>query len=530
MVVALDKNMEFKKERCCEIRCSLLTLLAALLLFAAAVRADLGCDILTSCPSDSTALLYFENDSGGVDDAHAELPDSPTSPYVLCCNSTVSAITSSCGINFLKLSDVSNAHAHAPSYEDEGDYPFNACITADTNVSSSCTVSTTGCTSLTTCLLSIESDEDTNLSNAHVGSCLAFDTDVCCYVNAYPENVTLYSPANGTTNLTDITPFFTWYNTSDLDALNLSYQLQVAVEGVGFDNLTDNVSDISEGTNLTTYSPSTELSVGVTYVWRVRGFDGIDYGNWSENWTFTIEALTTTITSTGGGGGGGGSARSSQLVTIDLIHAGNISTVEGQRVITPIIVNNTNPSITLLGINLSVISADEFINAQLSPAFIEKLAPGESQTVDLIVESNSSGLAELSVVARVGQPSLTDSVKFYITTLPPDIAEIQTKIKFVKDLFKQNPRCLELNDLVFRAEKASDSGNYTEAAAILDKAISKCKDLITHKEPEQPLTPKSREYMQRFLFLAILTLITTITLVYRIRKMMIKKREKEDNG
>ena len=162
--------------------------------------ADLYCDIFTSCPAGSTALLYLENDSGGFDNAHAELPSSATSPYVLCCNSTASAITTTCGVTFLKLSDESNAHVHDPSYEGAEDYPFNACINADTNVS--CTISTTGCTSEQTCLLSMESEETTNLTNAHVGSCEAFDTDVCCSVNSPPNDVNLYSPENGTEGTT----------------------------------------------------------------------------------------------------------------------------------------------------------------------------------------------------------------------------------------------------------------------------------------------------------------------------------------
>ena len=246
--------------------------------------ADLYCDIFTSCPAGSTALLYLENDTGGFDDAHAELPSSATSPYVLCCNSTASAITTTCGVTFLKLSDESNAHVHDPSYEGSEDYPFNACINADTNVS--CTISTSGCSSDKTCLVSMESDETTNLSNAHVGSCKTFDTDVCCSVNSYPDNVSLYSPDNGATSLYNNTPTFTWYNTTDPDSSSLTYQLQVDQESSGFQNPIINASDIPEGSDLTSYTTTSELTPGVSYIWRVRAFDGLDYGNWSDNWTF----------------------------------------------------------------------------------------------------------------------------------------------------------------------------------------------------------------------------------------------------
>ena len=508
-----------------KIRIISLSIVAILAMICIPAYADLYCNILPSCPTGSTALLYFENDTSGFDDAHAELPSSATSPYVLCCNSTSSTIASDCGVIFLKLSDESNAHVHDPSYENPEDYPYNACISADTNVS--CTISTTGCLSDRTCLLSIESDETTNLTNAHVGSCDTFATDVCCSVNSYPNEVSLYSPADGTTNLTDITPIFIWHNTSDPDSPSLTYQLQVTEEHTGFQNLTDNVSDIPEGTNLTSYSPSTELTVGVTYLWRVRAFDGLDYGNWSENWTFTIQALTSPATGSSGGGGGGGGG-SPQLVAIDLIECSNISAIQGERIVNPCTIKNTNPTITLFGINLSLINGNDFITAQLDNTFIEKLAPGETQSVNLIMQSNSSGTGELSVVAEVGDPPLTDSVKFYITALPQNVAEVENRIKFVKDLFKENPKCLELNELVFRAERAFQANNYTEAAALLEKVISKCKDLITYKEPETPLKSPNKSAIQKCLLFLILNVLLAIILI-SFRKMVLKKRGKEEN-
>lgn len=253
--------------------------------------ADLNCDILTSCSPPNVALLYLKNDSGGFDNAHAELPSSPSYPNVLCCNST-SSITSSCGVPFLKLSSTSNAHVQDPSYGAPA-YGFDACISSDGNVS--CTLSSTGCAPGKTCLVSIASDGSTNLSNAHVGSCAAYDNDVCCSLNSMPNDVTLYDPSNGNTSLLNATPTFVWYNTTDADSPTLTYHLQVDEVSSEFQSPVVDVAGVAEGSDLTSYTISTPLSLDVNYSWRVRAFDGVDYGNWSDNWTFTV-ASTVILT------------------------------------------------------------------------------------------------------------------------------------------------------------------------------------------------------------------------------------------
>lgn len=255
------------------------------------ISADLNCDILTSCPSPGVALLYVKNDSGGFDNAHAELPSSASYPNILCCNST-SSLSSSCGVVFLELSASSNAHVQHPSYGGD-DYAYDACISSAGNIS--CTASAAGCAQGKTCLVSMASDGPSNLTNAHVGSCAAYDTDICCSVNSLPGDVVLYDPTNGNTSLLNVTPTFVWYNATDPDSSSLTYHLQVDEVSSEFQSPVVDVSGIDEGSAFTSYTISTPLTLDVNYSWRVRAFDGLDYGNWSENWTFTV-ASTVILT------------------------------------------------------------------------------------------------------------------------------------------------------------------------------------------------------------------------------------------
>lgn len=262
-----------------------------LLILVIQTSANLNCDILDSCPAGNTALLYLKNDSGGGDNAHAELPSSGTYPNILCCNST-EPITNSCGVTFLELSDVSNAHAQDPAYVTT-DYTQDACISATTNIS--CTVSLTGCSGVQTCLVSMASEGNSNQTNAHVGSCGEYDTDVCCSLNSMPGDVTLYDPSNGNISLLNVTPTFVWYNTTDADSSILTYYLQVDEVSSEFQSPVVDVQGITEGTNVTSYTISTALTLDTNYSWRVRAYDGTDYGNWSDNWTFQV-ASTVILT------------------------------------------------------------------------------------------------------------------------------------------------------------------------------------------------------------------------------------------
>ncbi len=245
--------------------------------------ADLNCEITTSCPVGSTALLYLKNDTGGFDNAHAELPSVASYPNVLCCGSA-SSINSSCGTIFLELSDTSNAHVQDPSYVG-ADYAYDACISS--NGTLSCSVYASGCPAGKTCLVSIASDGASNLTNAHVGSCDEYYTDVCCSINSLPSIVALYDPTNG--NVSDnSTPTFVWYNATDTDSPSLTYHLQVDEADSNFLSPVVDVSGIEEGSAFTSYTINDSLSLDVNYSWRVRAFDGTDYGDWCDAWTFTI--------------------------------------------------------------------------------------------------------------------------------------------------------------------------------------------------------------------------------------------------
>ena len=106
-------------------------------------------------------------------------------------------------------------------------------------------------------------------------------------VNTAPPTPTLLTPVNNA-GQSDTTPTFTWSPVVDAEGDAVTYEIQV-----------DNNSDFSSPVVLSptatalstaTYTPTTTLTAGTTYFWRVRSSDGIVSSAYSTSRTLFIVA------------------------------------------------------------------------------------------------------------------------------------------------------------------------------------------------------------------------------------------------
>jgi hypothetical protein len=95
----------------------------------------------------------------------------------------------------------------------------------------------------------------------------------------------LSSPANGSESIA-LQPQLTWQSVTDAT----HYQLQLSTSP-DFNNPAINVS----GLTASVYNFNQELTKGVTYHWRVRGYNGSVEGAWSDAWRFTTQSVVTSI-------------------------------------------------------------------------------------------------------------------------------------------------------------------------------------------------------------------------------------------
>ena len=121
-------------------------------------------------------------------------------------------------------------------------------------------------------------DELENLVNS---TDLTFTTEQL--PNTPPTVPTPEEPADGA--MVETSPTIRWSSSYDNDGDTITYELQV-------DDKQQFDSPTTRSTQLT-YIDDLTLVPG-TYYWRVRAYDGKDYSNWSEVWSFTIEEQDTT--------------------------------------------------------------------------------------------------------------------------------------------------------------------------------------------------------------------------------------------
>ena len=95
----------------------------------------------------------------------------------------------------------------------------------------------------------------------------------------------------------------------------------------------------------------------------------------------------------------------------------------------------------------------------------------------------SPGTYEIEIIAEVSDPKFIKSETIHISLVERlDLSRVVEKISLVKDLFSQNPVCLELNDLLIEAQRLLDEGKVEEAGVIVKDTINKCKGLLTETE------------------------------------------------
>ncbi len=315
----------FKKNRRIGSR-FLLVLLVFLLLFLVneLVVAQLSCTITNSC--SNTPLIGLKNDTGGYNNAHAELGSLNNYSYKLCCSSSTQTVSASCSTPksayFLRLSNDSNAHAQNPYYAAPITYPVSVCLGGVGTAS--CYASTSSCQSPYQALISMASSEGDNNTNAHLGNSTHYSLRMCCFLNSLPtHNQPLLTSSSGN-NLTTDDLTVTSQNAADVDGQGINWSVDWRLNGQSIAVLNaafnENISDESGAfvKDYSTFGNNGTLGGGVASnkpSWTRNGkvggayvFDGVnDYISVADDPSldlsdeFTIAAWVNTLNSSPGG-------------------------------------------------------------------------------------------------------------------------------------------------------------------------------------------------------------------------------------
>lgn len=225
----------------------------------------------------------------------------------------------------------------------------------------------------------------------------------------------------------------------------------------------------------------------------------------------------------GGGGAGGGGKGQIKIASLDIILPSTLVLYPNDEISIPVLLKNSG-QIMLQDIILSTETDKENIFLKLSKTKLSKLTTGNMERIELTVTTKDATLpGYVRIMAQVTNPSLTQVATLYIDALRTGVIntkDLRTRIETSKQLFRQNPECLELNELIDQSEKQFDNEEYEKSSALIDEAIKTCKDLLSKKAIEKP-----KKIINWYLiligfgiFIILILLLIYIILVYKKTK------------
>jgi hypothetical protein len=131
---------------------------------------------------------------------------------------------------------------------------------------------------------------------------------------------------------------------------------------------------------------------------------------------------------------------------------------------------------------------------------------------------------EVKITGLVTSPLFNQSAIIYLKPVR-NITRIEEKIKMVKDLFQENPECLDLTELILEAEKELGEGNMDRARELTQKALDNCRDMIKYyaNVSRQPVVPFAKKLPMSDIIIAFLTIAIITLAVYHFMSRKIEK-------
>ncbi|MDH3324596.1 MAG: hypothetical protein OEL89_03085, partial [Candidatus Peregrinibacteria bacterium] len=219
---------------------------------------------------------------------------------------------------------------------------------------------------------------------------------------------------------------------------------------------------------------------------------------------------------------GGGASTTLQYISLDIITTEKAEMGLADQIIVPVHLRNNIKGVELNDLTLTATPNAKDLSTAFDRDFIKKISPGDEEMVNLIIDSHSDpGDYEIDLNVTVKDPDVMENSKIFIKLVEGlSSSFVSSRVALVKDLFKENPACLEYNDYLIEAEKILGN-DPAKAKELVEFAISSCRDLITSKE--WPLTDAIAEFggsrwVKPVVVSLILLVISMIIVMWTLRR------------
>ncbi|OIO27083.1 hypothetical protein AUJ14_00450 [Candidatus Micrarchaeota archaeon CG1_02_55_22] len=217
--------------------------------------------------------------------------------------------------------------------------------------------------------------------------------------------------------------------------------------------------------------------------------------------------VTETVTNTVYGGGGGSSglrevAGPEVLKAVELLGPSmKVDSHSNETLVIPVLLTNKE-DVDFLNVSLRAYSdSPEHVTLSFDEDFYGVIAPGGHRVSNLSVTTRSPlGVYNITIVASVDSPKLNQSTRIFLDLVEKGtslkVSNVET-LRFARDLFRQNPECLELSEFLERAQAAIDAGDQDKAKSYVKLSVDSCRDLLSRtRVAPQPLSAAQFDWSQ----------------------------------
>ena len=249
--------------------------------------------------------------------------------------------------------------------------------------------------------------------------------------------------------------------------------------------------------------------------------------NISLNVSYT-ETQTQTIVQQSGGGGGGGSATGTKIASLS-IAISPMENIKSYNMTSALVTLKNTGQVALSGIRISADASDSMeITSSLTTSYISSLGVDQSATttLNIITYQLSKDSYEIKLTAAASDPKLNQTSVIYIRPIFNE-TKVEEKLQFVKDLFEDNPECLDLMELIVQAETEIGQNNMNNAKELTETALDNCRDIISYSNAtKRRVTPETLNLPLNEIIMAFLAIALVSILAYLLieRRAEAKKR------
>lgn len=245
------------------------------------------------------------------------------------------------------------------------------------------------------------------------------------------------------------------------------------------------------------------------------------------NVSFTEPIVVSDPQDNGGGGGGG---TTTQTLSLKIEVPDTITVNETGQIEVPISLINDGDK-RFSNVELSNIVKKEGFkmdkNASFSKSSFSSISKGETKNLSVMfsITDFEPNLYEIKITSTAGSPTYSNSNSVFLNFIGNEATKVKDTIVFAEGMINENPKCLELSDMVEDAKARLNEGSLDEALERAQLALETCKSTISSKKiPKREVTTQEKVLIYLAIAFAIAVLSGGLFNFYKWWKFKRKRR------